>query len=60
MDDDDPDKRKNPQPNWREAIEAWRRSTPEEKLRRRLENIPESVPQSMAFEGEPGVLAGRS
>lgn len=53
MDDDDPGKRKNSQPDWREAIEAWRRLPPEEKLRRRFENIPESVAQSMAFAGEP-------
>ncbi len=39
--------------NWKENIARWRGLTPEEKLRRRWEAIPQKVARSMAFEGEP-------
>ena len=37
----------------KENFARWRQLTPEEKLRRRWEAIPQDVAQSMAFEGEP-------
>ena len=42
-------------PNYRllEAIQNWRRLTPEDRLRRNLEAIPRRVANSMAMEGEP-------
>lgn len=49
----------NPEPpggnhrDWHEVTAAWRKLSPEEQLRRRLESIPEKVARSMAFEGEP-------
>lgn len=39
--------------NWKENITRWRSLTPEEKLRRKWEAIPQKVARSMAFEGEP-------
>ena len=39
--------------NWLDAIANWRKLSPEEKLRRRWESIPERVARSMAFESEP-------
>ena len=38
---------------WKENITHWRSLTPEEKLRRKWESIPQDVARSMAFEGEP-------
>ena len=38
---------------WKETIRRWRALSPEERLRREWEQIPENVAQSMAFEGEP-------
>lgn len=39
--------------DWKQAIENWRRLSPQERERRRWQRIPRSVAQSMAFEGEP-------
>ena len=39
--------------DWKENIARWRSLTPEEKLRRNWEAIPQDVVQSMAFEREP-------
>ena len=39
--------------HWKEAIERWRRLTPDQRLRRHLEAIPRHVANSMAMEGEP-------
>ena len=38
---------------WKENRTHWRGLTPEEKLRRKWESIPQDVARSMAFEGEP-------
>ena len=43
----------SPRRDWREVVAAWRKLSPEEQLRRRLERIPEKVARSMAFAGEP-------
>ena len=37
--------------DWKETIRRWRALSPEERLRREWEQIPENVAQSMAFEG---------
>lgn len=39
--------------DWKEAIRAWRALSPEVRLRREWDQIPENVAASMAFEGEP-------
>jgi len=39
--------------DWQEVIRRWRALHPAEKKARRLEAIPRSVAQSMAFEGSP-------
>ena len=39
--------------DWKQAIEHWRRLTPQEQGRIRLANLPRKVARSMAFEGEP-------
>lgn len=39
--------------DWIEAIEAWRRLSPEEQDAIRLRRLPRKVARSMAFEGEP-------
>lgn len=43
--------------DWKEAIRQWRALPEAEKRRRRWANIPRSVAQSFAFEGEPVDLA---
>lgn len=40
-------------PDYREAIRRWRALPEAEKKARRIESIPRSVAQSMAFEGQP-------
>ena len=42
-----------PDTRWMEAVERWRRLSPEERRRRHLEAIPRHVANSMAMEGEP-------
>lgn len=42
-----------PDEAWKQAIKRWRALSSEEKHRRRMEAIPESVARSFAFEGEP-------
>ncbi len=42
-----------PDKRWMEAIEQWRRLSPEERRRRHLDAIPRHVANSMAMEVEP-------
>ena len=39
--------------NWIQAVQKWRKLTPEEQRRVRLKRLPRKVARSMAFEGEP-------
>ena len=42
-----------PPVNWIEAVQKWRKLTPEEQRRLTLKRLPRKVARSMAFEGEP-------
>lgn len=39
--------------DWKQTIENWRKLSPEEQRRIRMNRIPRKVARSMAFEGEP-------
>ena len=39
--------------DWQDIVAQWRKLSPEQKRRIRLNSIPRRVARSMAFEGEP-------
>ncbi len=39
--------------NWTQAVQKWRKLTPEQQRRVRMARLPRKVARSMAFEGEP-------
>lgn len=39
--------------DWKQTIENWRKLSPEEQRRIRMNRIPRKVARSMAFAGEP-------
>jgi len=39
--------------NWVQAVQKWRKLTPQQQRQARLKRLPRKVARSMAFEGEP-------